>query len=99
MRELRDARPVFKLTESKLDTPEYEDGAQSSDGRIWGTHVHGLFDADAFRRWWLNRLRQRKGLSELPATPTSSADGVYDRLAHAVRAHLDLQAISRILGV
>lgn len=99
MRELRDARPVFKLTGSESDAPEHEDGAQSADGRIWGTHVHGLFDAEAFRRWWLNRLRQRKGLPELPITPASSADGVYDRLAHAVRAHLDLQAIYHILGV
>lgn len=99
MREIRDARPVFKLIGSESDTPEHEDGAQSSDGRIWGTHVHGLFDADAFRRWWLNRLRQRKGLAELPATPTSSADGVYDRLAHAVREHLNMKAIYQVLGV
>ncbi len=99
MRELHDARPVFKLTGNESDAPEHEDGAQSSDGRIWGTHVHGLFDADAFRRWWLNRLRRRKGRSELPVAPAASAEGVYDRLAHAVRAHLDLRAIYHILGI
>ena len=50
MRELRDDRAVFKLIGSKSDAQEYADGAQSSDGLIWGTHVHGLCEGEAFRR-------------------------------------------------
>ncbi len=99
MRELRDDRPVFKLIGRESDPQGYADGAQSSDGRIWGTHVHGLFDGEAFRRWWLNRLRQRRGLATLPEASSSSSDDVYDRLANAVRPHLDLKAIHRILGL
>ena len=29
---------------------------------IWGTYLHGVFDADAFRRWFVDRLRVRRGL-------------------------------------
>jgi adenosylcobyric acid synthase len=78
---------------------EYDDGLRSSGGTVWGTYVHGLFEAEGFRRWWLNRLRRRRGLPTPPPTPPLSPDGVYDRLAQAVRAHLDLKMIYHILGV
>ena len=32
---------------------------------IWGAYLHGVFDADGFRRWFLDRLRQRKGWQSL----------------------------------
>jgi len=91
--------PAFRLTRRGGRAAEDDDGLQSSDGRIWGTYLHGVFDAEAFRQWWLNRLRQRRGLAALPEAPGGSADGVYDRLAHAVRAHLDVKTIYRILGI
>ncbi|OHD81834.1 MAG: cobyric acid synthase CobQ, partial [Spirochaetes bacterium RIFOXYC1_FULL_54_7] len=31
-------------------------------GRVWGSYIHGIFDADSFRRRFLNELRSRKGL-------------------------------------
>lgn len=75
-------------------------GASSPDGLVWGSYLHGLFDADPFRRWWLDRLRQRKGWQ---------ADGIIracydlepalDRLADCVRGSLDMQAIYRFLRV
>ncbi len=36
----------------------------AGDGqRVWGTYLHGVFDADAFRRWFIDRLRVRRGLA------------------------------------
>lgn len=96
MQEASSAPPVFTLKTAQTGV-EHDDGLQSPDGRIWGTHVHGLFEADAFRRWWLNRLRQRKGLVPLPTQPASRPDAVYDRLAASVRPHLKLQAIYEML--
>ncbi len=90
------ADPVFRLRREPGPMAEYDDGLQTPDGRIWGTHVHGLFDLSGFRRWWLNRLRQRKGLAPL-VNGAAPADGVYDRLAAAVRPHLQLEAIYRML--
>ena len=34
-------------------------GAAGKDGRVWGTYLHGIFDADEFRRWFIDRLRVR----------------------------------------
>ncbi|NCC25182.1 MAG: cobyric acid synthase [Deltaproteobacteria bacterium] len=65
---------------------------------VWGTYVHGLFDAPTFRRWWLNGLRARKVL--LPLEPASAApdlDQALDRLADAVIQNLDWPAIKNLL--
>lgn len=97
LREASGVRPVFMLAAHGSDPAEYPDGAQSSDGRIWGTHLHGLFDAEEFRRWWLNRLRQRKGLPSLAPVPAAPADGRYDRLAQMLRGHLDMDRLYQIL--
>ncbi|MDD2309320.1 MAG: cobyric acid synthase [Desulfuromonadaceae bacterium] len=73
-------------------------GAGSPNGLVWGTYLHGIFDADPFRRWLIDRLRQRKGWQ---------ADGIIrscydlepalDRLAAAVRSSLDMGQIYRLL--
>ena len=48
----------------------------SRDGRVWGTYLHGVFDADAFRRWFIDRLRvaprpAAAGPGDWPATTSS----------------------------
>lgn len=68
------------------------EGAQSSDGRIRGTYLHGLFAADAFRAAFLTALGH-------PAPATGHADTVdrtLDDLAAHIAAHLD---IDRLLGL
>jgi adenosylcobyric acid synthase len=42
-----------------------DEGAASENGHVWGTSIHGLFDQAEFRRGWLNRARNRKGLSSI----------------------------------
>jgi len=97
MQEGSSANPVFRLRKGSGAAPEYDEGLRVSDRRIWGTHVHGLFDLDGFRHWWLNRVRQRHGSAPLATGTVSVTDGVYDRLAAAVRPHLNLQAIYEML--
>jgi adenosylcobyric acid synthase len=99
MREGRDARPVVKVSDGRPAGIERDDGAQSSDGRVWGTHMHGLFDTVAFRRWWLDRLRRRRGLPAMGTASKPPSEGVYDRLADAVRPHVNLKALADILGI
>ncbi|MBK1734746.1 cobyric acid synthase CobQ [Halorhodospira abdelmalekii] len=50
------ARPWLRLEDGHSARPE---GAQSSDGRVMGGYIHGLFAADGFRRHWLQRLGAR----------------------------------------
>ena len=72
------------------------DGACSEDGQIMGTYLHGLFESaaatDAILRW--------AGLAE-PESPDYATirEAELDRLADAVAAHLDMNAIDRMLGL
>ncbi len=54
------------------------EGAVSADGLMWGTYIHGIFDRPAFRRAWLNRVRQRRGL---PILSVEQSEGVTQRLS------------------
>ncbi|MDT3428931.1 adenosylcobyric acid synthase [Paenibacillus forsythiae] len=79
----------------------HEDGILSVDGRVWGTYLHGIFENDAFRRKWLNLIRQEKGLAPLQTDIhfRSRKTAAFDRLADHVRAYLDIDQIYRIAGL
>lgn len=68
-------------------------------GRIWGSYLHGIFDADAFRRWWLNSLRARKGLAPVDRAAPYCLEPALDHLAEVVRASLDMERIRALLGL
>jgi adenosylcobyric acid synthase len=75
-------------------------GVQSDDGLVWGTYLHGLFDADGFRRWFVDRLRKRRNLSPLGTIVAAySLEAALDRLADVVRAGLNVREIYRIMGL
>jgi cobyric acid synthase len=75
-------------------------GAGSADGCIWGTYLHGVFDADAFRRWFIDRLRARRGLGPHgPLGGRYDIEPALDRLAAAVRAALPIGEIYRLMGL
>lgn len=60
---------------------------------VWGTYLHGIFDNGPWRRAWLNRLRQQRGLKSLPtgvANYREERENILDRLATEVDRHLDL---------
>ncbi|MDH4183663.1 MAG: cobyric acid synthase [Nitrospinota bacterium] len=75
-------------------------GAASADGKAWGTYLHGIFNDDQFRRWFIDRLRERKGEPPLGAPVTRyDVDGALDRLAELTRANLDIPALYRLAGL
>jgi cobyric acid synthase CobQ/L-threonine-O-3-phosphate decarboxylase len=75
-------------------------GGSVEDGRIWGTYMHGVFDADNFRRWFIDRLRARRGWStDGRIRACYDLEPAFDRLADCVREALDMQAIYRSIGL
>jgi adenosylcobyric acid synthase len=81
------------LARPMLDLGGRPEGAVSSDGRIMGCYLHGLFAADRFRHAFLARLRDRRpsGLAyerEIEAT--------LDALAEHLEASVDLDGLLRL---
>ena len=75
-------------------------GVQSPDGRTWGTYLHGVFDDDAFRRWFIDRLRRRRSLAPLgKILAVYDLEPAFDRLAEIVRRSLDMEKIYRLMGL
>jgi len=67
--------------------------------RIWGTYLHGVFDEDAFRRAFLDDLRRAKGLAPLNDPQTRfGLEPALERLAAALRQHLDMKRVYQALG-
>lgn len=77
------AAPLHRLADGRLD------GAKSSDGRVAGTYLHGLFNADAMRRHWLGRIGARS--SDLAYE--AKIESVLDALALHLETHLDMNAL------
>ncbi|MEV0246047.1 cobyric acid synthase [Nocardia sp. NPDC050712] len=73
----------------------------SVHGVIWGTHLHGLMESDAFRRTWLTAVAAAAGRSGfLVAEDVSVADirsAQLDLLADLVERHLDLAALEHLI--
>jgi len=75
-------------------------GLGDTDGAVWGTYLHGIFDEDDFRRAFLDALRRRAGLEPVGRVVAPySIDGALDRLAAVVRSSMDMTALYRVLGL
>jgi cobyric acid synthase len=62
--------------------------------------LHGVFDDDRFRRWFIDRLRVRKGLDALLTVQACyDVDAALDNLAEVVRAAVDMEQIYNIMGL
>lgn len=77
-----------------------EAGAVSADGRIWGSYLHGIFDDDDFRRWFIDMLRSSRNMQPLGKVVASyDLEPAFDRLADIVRESMDINKIYRLLGL
>lgn len=80
--------------ETLFDDPSL--GVVDDTMSIWGTYLHGIFDNGPWRRAWLNRLRQQRGLRSLPtgiANYREQREAMLDSLADSVETHLNLEAL------
>jgi len=75
-------------------------GVASDDGLIWGSYLHGIFDNDHFRRWFLDGLRHKQGLAPMGRICAPyDLEPAFDRLADTVRTQLDIKQVYRLLGL
>jgi adenosylcobyric acid synthase len=65
------------------------EGAQSADGRIAGTYVHGVFAADEFRAWFLAQLGVRSAVTGFDG----QVDEALDDIAQALEDCLDVERL------
>jgi adenosylcobyric acid synthase len=70
------------------------DGAQSGDGRVAGTYLHGLFASDAFRGAYLHALGGRTSDLRYEA----SIDATLDALADHLEKHVAINRLLEIAG-
>ncbi|MAU41185.1 MAG: cobyric acid synthase CobQ [Kordiimonas sp.] len=82
------ARPLFRLSEG----PE---GAQSADGLVWGTYLHGLFAADDFRHDFLSALSGKHFAAQ---QYTAQVEAALEALANHLEDHVDVEALMAMAG-
>lgn len=88
------------------DTPllQFDDGSGcghgASDGNVWGSYLHGIFDSDEFRRWLIDTQRQKKGLHPMgKILAPYELESNFDRLAQTFRDSVDMDRIYKLLGL
>jgi adenosylcobyric acid synthase len=86
------AEPFIALSKGTLD------GAVNEDRTVFGTYLHGIFDAPSFRQALLAPIRQEKGLEQGESVSYETMkETAYDHLAQVVRDSIDLEAMMDIL--
>jgi adenosylcobyric acid synthase len=100
--------PAVEIVERTGRPERMPDGWVRPDRRVWGTYIHGIFDADDFRRAFLKALREERGLG----APEGDGDGggeapelsfrafqeaQFDKLADLVRENVDMEKIRALI--
>ena len=77
--------------------PSRFDGARSSDGRVWGCYMHGLFHNDRFRSAWLRSLGVATPSQSQSLNANQAILRSLDRLADAFETHIDMNQLEKII--
>lgn len=90
---------LFNLKRLSGGVQERELADGSSNGSVWGTYLHGVFDNDAFRHALLNGLRPRRGMREIdePVRFNAIKQKRLDRWAAFVSDNLDMRYIESLI--
>ncbi len=95
----KEVLPLFLRDDKEYSTHEDRICGYVKD-KIWATYLHGVFDDDAFRRAFIDHVRQDLGLEKKNTIQVYyDLDKSLDNLAHLVREHTDMKAIYKALGL
>ncbi len=106
--EIHMGNTVYEPDAERFSVLQPVNGAESSglkpDGccsqNVAGTYVHGLFDKKEMQEAMIRLLMKQKGLEDVPmrfVDDRAFKETQYDLLADTLRAHMDMEAIYRIL--
>ncbi len=75
-------------------------GQMRPSKKIWGCYLHGIFDSDDFRRWFIDSLRRRAGLQPVgKIIAPYNLEIAFDRLAACVRENVNMEALYRLMKI
>ncbi|MBC8507672.1 MAG: cobyric acid synthase [Anaerolineales bacterium] len=89
------ADPWLKIIERNQKETHDLDGAISTDGRIWGCYIHGLFGNQNLRRAWLRSLGWTPPKDAPMQDDPFAASLTY--LTDTVESALDMQLLEKII--
>jgi len=97
------SQAVFRVIERAGVASDCLEGACSEDNRVIGTSIHGVFDCAAFRRRFIDTVRESKGLEalsrEILADAKTGRRLQLDRLANVLEEHVDMTRIAALAGL
>ncbi|CAC9924497.1 cobyric acid synthase CobQ [Aedoeadaptatus nemausensis] len=89
-----------RTTLSKEEKPLTEYGGVVLDEHIFGSYLHGFFDAPDIADSAINRLRELKNLERGESVDyLNFKDMQYEKLADGVEAAIDMNILDKILGI
>jgi len=85
--------PWVEITHRNGQQVKVQDGCASSNGKVWGCYLHGLFANDSFRHTWLTRL----GWTGQVISQAERFERSLEALADAVENSLDMKKLEKII--
>jgi adenosylcobyric acid synthase len=86
----------LEITQRNGEPVRLPDGAMSTDGKVWGCYLHGLFANPEFRRAWLTGLGWRPEAAAGQAEEVSF-NAAITYLADAVEQAVDMRLLEAII--
>jgi adenosylcobyric acid synthase len=83
----------LEITSRNGEPVKVLDGSVSSNGRVWGCYLHGLFHNDVLRHAWLRSL----GWQGETASQSARFDESLEKLADAVESALNMSLLEDII--
>ncbi|MCX7823365.1 MAG: cobyric acid synthase [Syntrophobacterales bacterium] len=99
-----DVEPLFNLRRigTSYVSESQTDGLTGDVGKCWGTYIHGIFDNDIFRKWFIRNIamERRKPLGRSQEIEFFKwKEHQYDLLAEHFRTHVNIELIYKIIGL
>lgn len=93
MGETKGQMPWVEIVSRNGEQVKVPDGSVSSNGKVWGCYLHGLFHNDSFRHDWLKSL----GWQGKVASQSARFEESLEKLADAVENSLDMKKLEKIV--